>query len=39
LNHKSQITAGVRESECRTLLQNFLAEQRAKNPGGSPPLN
>jgi tRNA(adenine34) deaminase len=34
LNHKSQITAGVREPECRALLQNFFAEQRAKNPGG-----
>src|SRR5436190_14177664 len=30
LNHRSQITAGVRESECRALLQSFFAEQRAK---------
>jgi tRNA(adenine34) deaminase len=34
LNHKSQITGGVREPECKALLQNFFAEQRAKNPGG-----
>jgi tRNA(adenine34) deaminase len=34
LNHKSQITGGVREPECRALLQNFFAEQRAKTPGG-----
>jgi tRNA(adenine34) deaminase len=39
LNHKCQITGGVREAECRTLLQNFFAEQRAKTAGGSPPLN
>ena len=31
LNHRSEITAGVRDHECRTLLQNFFAEQRAKN--------
>src|SRR4026208_2231671 len=30
LNHKSQITSNVREAECRALLQNFFAEQRAK---------
>ena len=30
LNHKCDITAGVRESECRTLLKNFFAEQRQK---------
>lgn len=39
LNHRCQITGGVREEECRTLLQNFFAEQRAKKPGGPPPLN
>jgi tRNA(adenine34) deaminase len=33
LNHKAQITSGVRESECRALLQNFFAEQRAKSAG------
>jgi tRNA(adenine34) deaminase len=32
LNHRCEITAGVREPECRTLLQTFFAEQRqAKN--------
>jgi len=29
LNHQCQITRGVREAECRALLQNFFAEQRA----------
>jgi tRNA(adenine34) deaminase len=28
LNHRCEITAGVRESECRQLLQTFFAEQR-----------
>jgi tRNA(adenine34) deaminase len=31
LNHKCEITRGVREPECRALLQEFFAEQRAKN--------
>jgi tRNA(adenine34) deaminase len=31
LNHRCEITAGVRDHECRTLLQNFFTEQRAKN--------
>ncbi len=31
LNHRSEITRGVREEECRKLLQSFFAEQRAKN--------
>ena len=35
LNHRSEITAGIRESECRALLQSFFAEQRAK--GKKPP--
>ncbi|HMJ65850.1 MAG TPA: tRNA adenosine(34) deaminase TadA [Candidatus Binatia bacterium] len=39
LNHKSQITSNVREAECRALLQNFFAEQRAKGAGGALPLN
>ena len=39
LNHKSQITAGVREGECKSLLQNFFAEQRAKSGSGTLPLN
>jgi Cytosine/adenosine deaminases len=31
LNHRCDVTRGVREEECRTLLQTFFAEQRAKN--------
>src|SRR6478609_5926123 len=31
LNHRCEITGGVRESECRAILQTFFAEQRAKN--------
>ena len=31
LNHSCEITMGVREPECRTLLQTFFAEQRKKN--------
>jgi tRNA(adenine34) deaminase len=30
LNHRSEITSGVREDECRSMLQTFFAEQRAK---------
>jgi len=30
LNHQCQITGGVREAECRALLQKFFAEQRAE---------
>src|SRR5215467_6584957 len=30
LNHKCDITGGVREAECRALLKNFFAEQRKK---------
>jgi tRNA(adenine34) deaminase len=30
-NHKSEITRGVREAECRALLQEFFAEQRRKD--------
>jgi tRNA(adenine34) deaminase len=30
LNHRSEITAGVREEECRNLLQSFFAQQRAR---------
>jgi tRNA(adenine34) deaminase len=30
-NHRCQITGGVRESECRALLQGFFAEQRIKS--------
>jgi tRNA(adenine34) deaminase len=31
LNHRCEITRGVREEECRAWLQTFFAEQRAKN--------
>lgn len=31
LNHQCEITRGVREPECRALLQEFFAEQRARN--------
>jgi tRNA(adenine34) deaminase len=31
LNHRCEITSGVREPECRQLLKTFFAEQRAKN--------
>ncbi|MFN7138043.1 MAG: tRNA adenosine(34) deaminase TadA [Limisphaerales bacterium] len=34
LNHRSQITQGVREEESRKLLQTFFAEQRIKNRSG-----
>ena len=30
LNHRCEITAGVREPECRALLQRFFAEQRQR---------
>src|SRR5438477_734081 len=33
LNHRCEVTAGVREPECRQLLKTFFAEQRAKNKG------
>jgi tRNA(adenine34) deaminase len=33
LNHKCAITSGVREAECRSLLQSFFLEQREKNKG------
>jgi len=38
LNHRSEITSGVREAECRMLLKSFFAEQRSRQktiPGGS----
>ena len=31
LNHRCEITAGVRLEECRALLQSFFTEQRTKN--------
>lgn len=41
LNHRCEITAGVRLDECRALLQSFFAEQRVKNnlPGNKPGAN
>ena len=30
LNHRCEITSGVREAECRALLQNFFATQRER---------
>ncbi len=38
LNHRCEITPGVRLDECRELLRSFFAEQRAarKNGGDSP---
>ena len=37
LNHQCDITQGVREGECRSLLQSFFAEQRAKNKADKQP--
>src|SRR5215470_15056311 len=37
LNHRCAITAGVREPECRALLQNFFLEQRQKAKDQPPP--
>src|SRR5881396_2040783 len=38
LNHQCGITSGVREAECRSLLQTFFAEHRTKqNPEIRPP--
>jgi tRNA(adenine34) deaminase len=31
LNHRCEITSGVRLEECREMLRSFFAEQRAKN--------
>ena len=36
LNHHAPFTGGVREMECRTLLQTFFAEQRLKNQSARP---
>ena len=30
LNHRCEITHGVRQAECRSLLREFFAEQRKK---------
>jgi tRNA(adenine34) deaminase len=37
LNHRCEITAGVRLEECRALLQSFFAEQRARPLNSSVP--
>ena len=37
LNHRCEITAGVRLEECRGLLQTFFAEQRTRPQNGSVP--
>ncbi len=34
LNHRCEITGGVRETECRALLKNFFSEQRRKQKPG-----
>lgn len=35
LNHRCEITASVREEECRALLQTFFAEKRMQKENGS----
>ena len=37
LNHRCEITAGVRLEECRELLKSFFLEQRAGTKGGENP--
>jgi tRNA(adenine34) deaminase len=34
-NHRCEVTQGLREPECRALLQNFFAEQRARAKAGN----
>ncbi len=34
LNHRAEITSGVREAECRSLLLNFFSEKRQNAPNG-----
>ena len=34
LNHRCEITGGVREAECRALLQRFFSEQRTRSKAG-----
>jgi tRNA(adenine34) deaminase len=36
LNHRCEITGGVREEECRSLLRSFFQEQRAQKSGPIP---
>jgi tRNA(adenine34) deaminase len=35
LNHRCAITSGVREPECRAMLQRFFAEQRLRAKPGA----
>lgn len=35
LNHRCEITGGVREEECRALLRSFFAEQRQRPKAGA----
>src|SRR5687767_3086675 len=35
LNHRAEITRGVREIECRELLRSFFSEQRARQRSGA----
>jgi tRNA(adenine34) deaminase len=37
LNHQAEAAPGVREDECRRLIQHFFAEQRAKSKGNTGP--
>lgn len=37
LNHRCAVTRGVREPECRSLLQGFFAEQRQKKDSSTKP--
>lgn len=37
LNHRCEVTAGVLETECRTLLRSFFQEQRAIRDSGAQP--
>ena len=37
LNHRCEITSGVRLEECRNLLKSFFAEQRAASKSEPPP--
>lgn len=37
LNHRSQVTSGVREPECRALLQSFFAAKREANKANEKP--
>jgi len=39
LNHRCEITCGVRMEECRTLLQTFFVEQRTGNQAPATPNN